>query len=73
MAKIINYPDTGGIIMSFRYWFQEGLGSFNRFCLVPFVLSILAAVVLLAAFGLAPLAAGVGGEGVDDALDYEVV
>lgn len=73
VAKIINYPDTGGIDMGILSWFQEGLGGFNRFCLVPFVLSIFAAVVLLAAFGLATVAAAVGGEGVDDALDYEVV
>ena len=31
------------------------------------------AVILLAAFGLATVTAVVGGEGVDDALDYEVV
>ena len=53
--------------------FQAGLGGFNHFCLVPFVLPVLAAAIHFVAFRFAPLAAGVGGEGVDDALDYEVV
>lgn len=59
--------------MSFRCWFQEGLGGFNRFCLVPLVLSVHIARILLTVFGLTALAVGVGSEGVDDALDYEVV